>query len=445
MKRMLLAVLMVVSMGAFAGDLQFTKGPGGKLTLGPDYPPLPGDKICRALNANFSSPDLQDILIGTCINGLNPPKEGVPIRLIKNMGDGSFTEITETFIKGPVPKSIFPQHLTVADFNGDSKLDIFSANFGWDVAPWPGEKNVLLLSNPDGTLSDQSQTIASTPIGNTHSSDAADIDGDGALDIFVGSVGGGKEKAPPHFMMGDGKGGFKADGLTDNTRIPRELFKKAVTNTFLISKFVDANGDGKPDLVLGGSAGMDIQKNGKNWVLFNDGKGHFSYQNGVKLPDPAFGDDTNTTSILPMDVNGDGKVDLILAETNRGYSGTAIQVLINDGKGNFTDETSQRMPAETKQDRGPWFKSLIAADINGDGALDFYVQGMPKPAITGNNKLFWLNDGQGKFTSVDTGIIEGDVPNEVAMIDTNKDGKLDVVVIRSHLDGNLLYQTYLQK
>lgn len=444
-KRLTTAIsLAILCSGVGAQELQFAKGPGGKLTLGPDYPPLPGDKICRVINANFSSPDLQDILVGTCINGQTPPTEGVPIRLLRNMGDGSFTEITETFIKGPVPKSIFPQHLTVADFNGDGKSDIFSANFGWDRPPWSGEKSVLMLSNADGTLSDQSQVIASTPIANTHSSDAADIDGDGALDIYVGNVG-GSSKTPPYFLMGDGKGGFKVDGVSDNTRIPREMFKRAGPNVYLISQFVDVNADGKPDLVLGGDAGWDNAKNGKNWVLFNDGKGHFSYQNGVKLPDTFFGEDTNTTSILAMDVNTDGKVDLILAETNRGYTGTAIQVLINDGKGNFTDETSQRMPADTKQDRGPWFKKLIAADINGDGALDFYVQGMPKPAITGNNKLFWLNDGKGKFTSVDTGIIDGDTPDQVSMIDTNKDGKLDIVNVKSHLDGNLLYQTYLQK
>lgn len=374
-----------------AQQLHFTKGPGGKLQLGPDYPPLPGDKICRVLNANFTSPDLNDILVGTCINGQTPPTEGVPIRLLKNMGDGSFTEVTETFIKGPVPKMIFPQHLTVADFNGDGKMDVFSANFGWDRPPWSGEKSVLMLSAADGTLSDQSQVLTSTPVANTHSSDAADIDGDGALDIYVGNVG-GSSKTPPYFLMGDGKGGFKVDGLSDNTRIPREIFKRAGPNVFLISQFVDVNGDGKPDLVLGGDAGWDKEKNGKNWVLFNDGKGRFSYQNGVKLPETLFGEDTNTTSILAMDVNTDGKIDLILAETNRGYSGIGIQILVNDGKGNFTDETNQRLPADTKQDRGPWLKKLIAADINGDGAMDFYVQGMLKPAITGNNKLFWLNE-----------------------------------------------------
>ena len=204
------------------------------------------------------------------------------------------------------------------------------------------------------------------------------------------------------------------------------------------------NGDGKPDLILGGDAGWDTAKNGQNWVLFNDGKGKFSYQNAAKLPTSLYGNDTTTTGILPMDVNGDGKLDLILAETDRFYNASAIQILINDGKGNFTDETAKRLPPDTKQDKGPWIKSLVAADVNGDGAMDFYIQGMLKPSLTGKINFIWLNDGKGNFTPVDNSVIDGETPDQLSIIDANKDGKLDIVWVKSHLDGNLLYKTFLQ-
>ena len=431
-----IAALAILSITGAAWAIEFTKGTGNKFTLSEAYPPVSGNKICRVVDAKITS-DLQDIVVGTCINGQKLPTEGVPVRVLKNMGDGSFTEVTETIIKGPVPKVIFPQHITVADFNNDGKQDFFFASFGWDVKPWLGEKSAMLLSNADGTLSDGSKPFTDLPVANTHSSDAADIDGDGNLDLYIGNMG-EAPKVPAHFMMGDGKGGF----TVDNNRVPREIYTKQGAG-YLITKLVDVNGDNYPDLILGANAGWDIAKNGQNLVLFNDGKGKF--QNVTKLPTSLFGQDTTNTGILPMDLNGDGKLDLVLAETNRNYSGTAIQILINDGKGKFTDETDKRMPADTKQDRGPWIKSLVAADINGDGAMDFYVRGMPKPSLSGNIKFAWLNDGKGNFTPIDTGIIDGDIPHQISFIDVNKDGKLDIVNITPRADNALQYQTYLQK
>ena len=74
-----IAALATIAGTAWAAEPQFTKGPGGKLALSATYPPLPGDKACRVVTAPITS-DLQDIVVGTCINGQTPPTEGVPDR-----------------------------------------------------------------------------------------------------------------------------------------------------------------------------------------------------------------------------------------------------------------------------------------------------------------------------------------------------------------------------
>jgi hypothetical protein len=107
--------------------------------------------------------------------------------------------------------------------------------------------------------------------------------------------------------------------------------------------------------------------------------------------------------VQPIDLNGDGRPDLILSVTNGGAAGTSdfytvgyLQVLINDGGGHFHDETAVRLPQST-QPNGGWIKFVQAIDLTGDGAADLVTQWWSPTGIT--TKIF-LNDGAGKFSSV---------------------------------------------
>lgn len=152
-KRLTTAIsLAILCSGVGAQELQFAKGPGGKLTLGPDYPSagrqdLSSDRasispvqICKTF---WLEPASTDKLLLRKVFQFGSSKTWATGHLRKSLRPSS---------RDPVPKSIFPQHLTVADFNAlNGKSDIFSANFGWDRPPWSGEKSVLMLSNADGT------------------------------------------------------------------------------------------------------------------------------------------------------------------------------------------------------------------------------------------------------------------------------------------------------
>src|SRR5262249_6909591 len=71
------------------------------------------------------------------------------------------------------------------------------------------------------------------------------------------------------------------------------------------------------------------------------------------------------------------------------YQGTKIQVLINDGHGHFTDETSTWMPQEP--DTHSWPDRLLSEDVNDDGKPDLTIQ----YASDGSSPTpVWLNGGK---------------------------------------------------
>ncbi|MFT3772362.1 MAG: VCBS repeat-containing protein [Minicystis sp.] len=74
------------------------------------------------------------------------------------------------------------------------------------------------------------------------------------------------------------------------------------------------------------------------------------------------GVDKGTFSVTPADLNGDGRIDLVLT-----YAGNSVSVLWNEGGGTFSP------PASYAADVAPL--SVTAADLDGDGRMDLAVAG----------------------------------------------------------------------
>jgi hypothetical protein len=89
------------------------------------------------------------------------------------------------------------------------------------------------------------------------------------------------------------------------------------------------------------------------------------------LPSKAFGPTGILISIATLDVNRDGRADLIAGFQRQDFSGRSLQVLIGNGDGTFRDETATRLPTQSE---GPsWPYAIRVADLNADGRSDFGV------------------------------------------------------------------------
>src|SRR5262249_39554059 len=122
----------------------------------------------------------------------------------------------------------------------------------------------------------------------------------------------------------------------------------------------DFNGDGKLDLATANQQGGDVT------VLLGDGTGKFT-----EAPHSPFSVGTNPDSVAVGDFNGDGKLDLVVA--NNGSRN--VSVLLGDGTGNFSNAPMSPFRVGTNP------AALAVADFNGDHKSDVAV------ANTGDNTI----------------------------------------------------------
>ena len=168
----------------------------------------------------------------------------------------------------------------------------------------------------------------------------------------------------------------------------------------------DVNGDGKPDLISANSGDNTVT------VLTNDGSGGF-------VLDATFTVGTYPLSVAAVDINGNGKIALVSANE---YDGT-LTVFTNDGSGGFGYNATLNVGSSILNAGGP--ASVVAADINGDHKPDLIC------ANSIDNTLIVLtNNGSGGFGSNAT-LVVGSSPLCVVAADINGDRKPDLVSANS--------------
>lgn len=236
---------------------------------------------------------------------------------------------------------------------------------------------------------------------------AADINGDGMEEVFVGGT---KGSAGKLFQF--------SNGIWQIIN----SFKSESEFTDADAEFFDANADGHMDLYICSGGYHDYLSNEESLqdrLYLNDGNGNLNFSSG-SLPKML----VSTSSVSVADFNNDGNPDLFVGgriipgkypQTPQSY------LLINDGKGNFTDYSAQLLPAKGKVGM---VTDAVTLDLNKDGFQDLVLVGEYMPITV------YLNDS-GKGFKDATNEWFGEKTNgwwsSLATGDFDKDGDLDLI------------------
>ncbi len=184
----------------------------------------------------------------------------------------------------------------------------------------------------------------------------------------------------------------------------------------------DVDLDGDLDLLFangssyGGTGGAGSQP---QHLYLNDGAGNFTAAHG-QLNVANF----NAKLVVAEDFDGDGDPDLIYAS---GSTGSPPRLLINDGTGNFSDQTGTRIPAFSPNPRS---FSVGAGDVDNDGDMDIAVSNGGTFGGIASQAILLKNDGSGFFTNVTASQMPSDNYNcqDIQFIDFDGDFDLDMVL-----------------
>lgn len=342
-------------------------------------------------------------------------------RAFHNDGHGSLTDASAS-VFGASPPTIYgsARDYAVADFNGDGLSDFFVANFGPDSIPFPGGHNLLLMQHSGGQLVNELAARMPDTIDLYHCVTAGDFNGDGAVDLYVGSIG----EKPPQLLINDGKGNFTNIAAT-NLPNPVADFTQGFTGCAVI----DVNRDGKQDLVLGDAQNQNAPR---DLVLINDGTGKFTFQNPNAFPPRTTGSNGVSINFTVMDADGDGYDDVLMLQGDAALTYNHPVLYLNNHDGTFRD-ASDHLPLSNA---GGF---IWPVDINGDGLPDLVSE--RDDTIPGRPHLL-LNKGSGYFIEA-TELL----PMEMMMTpinhdflpgDLNRDGLTDFVITEDQDVGTVL-------
>ena len=224
------------------------------------------------------------------------------------------------------------------DFNGDGKLDLAVAQFGYDQGEIRWMENI-------GDWQFKSHNLLS--LSGTINVCVADMNGDGTNDI-VAVV--SQQWEEVYLFSNDGHGNFTNKILFGSTN--EDFGSSGISLS-------DLNRDGRPDILYTNGDGFAYADpgtrpwHGVQW-LENRGDGFFRFHRIGNVP--------GAYSAVGVDLDGDGFMDVVCTSGFNDWSrpkAVSVVAFMNDGKMNFTEHVLAYAPTQ--------LITLAAADMDGSG------------------------------------------------------------------------------
>lgn len=276
-----------------------------------------------------------------------------------------------------------------ADINGNGHQDVV-------VSARVGDFHIAWFENLDGEGNfGAPQIIEDDFFDQIYNVVAADLDGDGDIDVLASAYFSGEIVWYENL---DGRGSFSARKVVD-----------IIPKTFSVIA-ADVDGDGDLDII-----GVS-RENGQGLFWFEnlDGNGNFSEKKPIDSQ-------ISSRSVVAVDFDGDGDLDILI----NGHTNYKISWYENlDGQGNFG-------PKQIVDGTGMSANMVAAGDINGDGAMDIVF------VSNADNEVAWFEnmDGLGNFGP--KRVITNNLMVAVAVyiVDLDNDGDMDVLATSVEVYG----------
>jgi hypothetical protein len=300
------------------------------------------------------------------------------VSILLGNGDGTF-QAPASFAAGPQPFSV-----RAADLTGDGVLDLAVADYG-DLSTGDAQLRIF-KGNGDGSFKPGAILAAGT-----YAVDAAvgDFNGDGQIDVGVSTEQGF------HVFLGNGDGTFQSAGT----------FAAGGDGKVTLGEFT---GNGILDLAAANSGDDKVS------VLLGNGDGTFEKA-------PTFAAGTAPASVAVGDFIGNGVDDLAVADYGDLFgNGQGVSILLGNGDGTF--QSPLALKAGTRPD------AVVVGDFNGDGKLDLAVADFGDFCCDNGDVTVFLGNGDGTFKLAGT-FSAGAHPYAMAAGDFDTDGNLDLAVV----------------
>ncbi len=318
--------------------------------------------------------------------GQTGPMGDQPNSLLRNNGDGTFTDVT---IEAGLLSYHPTQTSTWNDFNNDGWIDLFVGNESMD--PNSPKRCELYLNQQDGTFKNMAPAWGINLSLFVKGVASGDYDNDGWPDIFISSMSG-------HKLL------LRNKGLVDGKLSFENASEKAGFSTEMYSSFptwfFDYDNDGWLDVFicnyefdrpLSYYAAKEAlkpsnDKAGKVFIYRNNGNGTFSnVTQQLGLQDIVFAMGSNFG-----DINNDGWLDMYLGTGNPSYmSLVPNKLFVNLGGKKFVDATHSSRTGNLQKGHGVSF-----ADLDNDGDQDIHTDLGGAYRGDGYPNSLFLNPGQ---------------------------------------------------